>query len=231
MLNRMVPGVADQDDPLYTIPTEYIGNPIEPNYFCRAWNSKRNKYCRARAGHNTDHVGVGRCGIHSGNMPIESGRYSIYAKERLKDVLENLDQETEEEKLNILDDAQLIRALGVDFLNRHQEILEALIQWNRDEAQEAVALKRKPRPQRLPELHKVAEVIEKAANIVDKIVKQRQAEGISKSDFGRLMKFMGSSVESRIRELEESKKIAPNDADVLLTAIRNDWKTAKVRRK
>jgi hypothetical protein len=38
----------------------------EPDYFCQAYNAKRFKYCKARAGSGTDHLGTGRCSIHGG---------------------------------------------------------------------------------------------------------------------------------------------------------------------
>jgi hypothetical protein len=50
-----------------TIPTQFVGK-LEPNYYCRGWNAKREKYCRHRAGHGTDHNGVGRCSFHGGNI-------------------------------------------------------------------------------------------------------------------------------------------------------------------
>lgn len=47
------------------VPDTYVGK-LEPNYYCRGWNAKRQKYCRQRAGQKTDHVGVGRCKHHGG---------------------------------------------------------------------------------------------------------------------------------------------------------------------
>jgi hypothetical protein len=46
-------------------PGRFIGK-LEPNYYCRGWNSKRVKYCRARAGHSTAHPQQGRCSKHGG---------------------------------------------------------------------------------------------------------------------------------------------------------------------
>ena len=47
------------------VPATYVG-PLEPKYYCLAWNRKRLKYCRSRAGARTGHVGVGRCWVHDG---------------------------------------------------------------------------------------------------------------------------------------------------------------------
>jgi hypothetical protein len=59
-----VPGVHLVVHPTY-VPDSFQGK-LEPNDFCRAWNSKRLKYCRSRAGWGTTHVGSGRCRIHDG---------------------------------------------------------------------------------------------------------------------------------------------------------------------
>lgn len=48
------------------VPAEFVGFPIAPNQFCRFWNQKRAKYCRARAGWGTRHKRVGRCKKHDG---------------------------------------------------------------------------------------------------------------------------------------------------------------------
>jgi hypothetical protein len=55
------------------IPSTFVGK-LEPNYYCRAWNEKRKKYCRARAGcPGTDHPGEGRCKHHDGGARVAQG--------------------------------------------------------------------------------------------------------------------------------------------------------------
>jgi hypothetical protein len=43
------------------VPTTHEGK-LEPNYYCRAWNAKRLKYCRNRAGAGTDTRAAGAAG-------------------------------------------------------------------------------------------------------------------------------------------------------------------------
>jgi hypothetical protein len=50
---------------LEELPTTYVGK-LESNYYCRAWNVKRQKYCGSRAGFGTNHPGSGRCKLHGG---------------------------------------------------------------------------------------------------------------------------------------------------------------------
>lgn len=68
------------DEPHDRVPIKFEGNPIPPNKYCRAWNSKemRQKYCRNPAGRGTDHPGVGRCKQHFGNVPVTHGMRSRY---------------------------------------------------------------------------------------------------------------------------------------------------------
>lgn len=229
MMNSMVPGHAPET-PEYELPTEYIGNPIESNFFCRAWNPRRNKYCRARAGQGTDHVGNGRCRVHSGSMPITHGRYSNYVTSELQDIVDQLESEDDDEKLDVTSDGVLARAIAVRFVKRYDDILSAMIAWNSKEYADASAEKRKPYPQRLPELHDVVSVLEKAAKIVDLTNKQRQAKSVPHREFLRVMRQMALSVESRISEFEEDHKLSPADANTLKEGIREDWKTLRIRK-
>jgi hypothetical protein len=68
------------------VPDKYEGK-LEPNYYCRGWNAKREKYCRSLAGMGTDHPGVGRCKFHDGggDARVKTGlhrRYQFKTKKR-----------------------------------------------------------------------------------------------------------------------------------------------------
>jgi len=58
-----------------SVPETFAGK-LEPNYYCRAWNPRRLKYCRAHAGAGTNHPGVGRCRHHDGggDQKLRHGR-------------------------------------------------------------------------------------------------------------------------------------------------------------
>lgn len=229
--NMMVPGVAPQDDPHYNIPVEYIGNPIEPNFFCRAWNPKRNKYCRARAGQGTDHSGEGRCRVHSGNAPITHGKFSNVVRGELRDLLDHFEDQDDDEKLDLTSHGNLATAVAVNYANKYEAFVDALIAWNKKEAQDALLDERKPKFMNIPKLEDVVGALEKAANIIDKEKKQRQAGSIPAKEFNRVIKQMAKSVSDRIREFEESNKIAVNDAEELLDKVREDWREIRTRKR
>ncbi|CAA9573805.1 MAG: hypothetical protein AVDCRST_MAG86-1957 [uncultured Truepera sp.] len=108
------------------VPTAYEGK-LEPNYYCRGWNEKRQKYCKIRAGAGTDHKGSGRCKSHGGNSVVTSGRYSGIARPSIKEKLEQF--EADADPLNLLPEVQLLRALILDFVNRYDESTDALVAW------------------------------------------------------------------------------------------------------
>lgn len=112
------------------VPAEYAGK-LEPNYYCRAWNAKREKYCRARAGAGTDHPGVGRCRHHEGR-PIVHGMRSQTPihNERIADLVQQFAAQTPAEKLNIFPELDLARALLYDWVGRFEEYSEALLAWH-----------------------------------------------------------------------------------------------------
>lgn len=112
------------------VPATYRGK-LEANYYCRAWNEKRQKYCKSPAGTGTDHPGRGRCKIHGGlqegDTRLKHGRYSDIRNTELAALVEQL--RADPDPYNVLDDLVLARALVKDFVNRYAEFAPALIAW------------------------------------------------------------------------------------------------------
>lgn len=111
------------------VPATHEGT-IEPNYYCRGWNSKRQKYCRKIAGSGTAHLGIGRCSFHSGNMPIKHGMSSRYVlhRSRVGELLEQFAAETD--PLDITRELALARALLHDWVERYEVNRDALLAWH-----------------------------------------------------------------------------------------------------
>lgn len=89
---------------------------LPPNYYCRGWNSRRLKYCRARAGAGTDHPGVGRCKNHAGSSPVKHGFYRSIDAPRIRELMDQFEQHPD--PLNVLEDLNLVRALTRDYVER-----------------------------------------------------------------------------------------------------------------
>lgn len=111
----------------HDVPAKYVGK-LEPNYYCRAWNEKRQKYCRQRSGAGTDHKGEGRCRHHKGNAPVKHGRYSRIKRPRIRELLD--DFENDPAPLDLLPEVKLLRALVLDFIERWDELTELTFRWH-----------------------------------------------------------------------------------------------------
>lgn len=211
----------------YKVPEKFEGKSLPWNYYCRAWNGKREKYCNARAGQGTDHLGSGRCKNHGGSTPYITGRYAEVPRGKVADHLERLEMETEEEQLNILPEARMLRAVLADYIERFDEFRDAIIAYNDDEMLGAQIERRKPVMIRVPDLAEVGKLLEGVANIVDKVHKQRQANAISRKDFFRLMGAMALIVNKRIDEIE--KLIGQDRAEKVKKSIQEDWKKIQLQ--
>jgi hypothetical protein len=92
----MKPGAMVRASDDKTIPAKF-GPEIPPNYYCRGRNTKRQKYCKARAGYRTDHVGIGRCWIHGGANQnadrMKSGKHARIAIPAVRDAIEKAAKE------------------------------------------------------------------------------------------------------------------------------------------
>lgn len=111
------------------LPSKHIGT-IAPNYYCRGWNPKRLKYCKARAGFGTNHPGTGRCKNHGGNNLVTHGqtrRYELHNAPRLQALIQQYVDDPE--PLNVAQELAVARALMHDFLDRYAMFVEAITAW------------------------------------------------------------------------------------------------------
>ncbi|WP_158680068.1 hypothetical protein [Deinococcus sp. NW-56] len=105
-------------------------DPTEGGKYCGSGlRGKPGRHCRQPAGAGTDHLGEGRCKLHGGLTPIRHGRYSsLTTRPRLRELLDRL--EGDPDPLNLLPELQLLRALVLDFIERYDEMSQALIAWH-----------------------------------------------------------------------------------------------------
>lgn len=193
---------ADIDTyPTYVPPPEvgYIGT-LEPNFYCRGWNSKRQKYCKQRSGHNTDHTGQGRCKWHGKGGTLKHGKYSKVVRTSLREHLEVIQREGGD-RTDLSDEVDMLRAITADFIDNYDQTLAALIEWNQQDAIEARQFGRKPRPTKIPDLATVAMLLKDIVDAADKMHKQRHRDAIPKKDFFRIQETQGEIVRNRLREL------------------------------
>ena len=161
--------------------------------------------CTLRAGWGTDHVGDGRCKLHGGKSPRKSGRYSKVPSRAVREIIAELEAEPLEQQLDVLPEARMIRALAQDYIARFNELKDALLDWNDQESVDAALEERKPKPQRMPDLHEAASLLEAASRVVEKIHKREAQNAISRNDFYRVMGEMGRIVDSLVDDQETGR--------------------------
>lgn len=189
---------------------EFVGT-LEPNWYCRGWNQNRSKYCKARAGANTDHLGVGRCFRHGGATPIRNGRYSKIKRQELRHLIEEL--ENDPDPLDMFPELATARALFMDWVNRYDVFIEALLAWHGSFTEEGQAAEengeapvaRKPRQVLdISDGYRLLDLIRKTVASIEKIASEN---AISRPELLRVMTEMGRVVESVVADESQLEKI------------------------
>lgn len=173
------PPLGDPND--RRIPNAGYEGKLTPNYYCRGWNAKRQKYCKSRAGFRTDHLGEGRCNRHGGSTPIKSGRYTRLSTIRVRELVE--EHINDEHPLDLLHELSLARALLQDYIERSAE----------DENAEPLA--------------ESIRLVERIARIVDTMERIRAQNAVTPAELNRLMLNMGLVVRQFVADDDACKKI------------------------
>ena len=168
--------------------------------------------CQQPAGFGTDHVGQGRCKFHGGASPIRHGRYSAIERPELAALIERY--EGDPDPLDLIPELATMRALFDGFVSRYDELVEALMEWNAEEYQDASDARRKPRPQRIPPLESVAKLLSEITKIVKRIEDIRAQNAVSRPALFRILREMGAVVR-RHNDIEDPAR--------RLKAIEDDW--------
>jgi len=157
-----------------TIPARYEGK-LEPNYYCRGWNAKRDKYCRNRAGSGTKHTGVGRCAKHGG---VKDGDRRVTTGERSETVTTSLAELIATERarpdpLDLSGELATLRAL-------HASLLAA----SGDS----------------PDRDASKSLLEAIGRMVERVERIRSQNAISRPELNRIMHEMWRAVDGRITD-------------------------------
>lgn len=228
-MGAIVIPAGQENDPNYYVPPYDRSIELQPNFFCRARNVKREKYCRARSGQGTDHLGQGRCKNHGGSVPITHGRYSEVTRDSLGEHIERLELEDEKDKLDILPEATMLRGIVLESLEKWKEYRDAMIAWNAAEQDESQAEERRPKFMRVPELSELGDMVKKTAEIVNMVHKQRSANAISMTDFLKLMGIMAETV-VKMTEKHLKNRIPQQKIDEFLDDLQKEWRSIKMKK-
>lgn len=170
----------------------------------RTAKSTGGKPCRKPAGWGTDTPGSGPCRIHRGR-PIKHGRYSKIQRPRIQQLMNELAQDPD--PFNLEPEARLIRALALDFCERYDELVEALLEWNAHEFEDGRVDQRKPRPQRIPDYHDVAQLAEMVSRVIERAQKVKDKSALSLETLSRVMEAMGATVARHVKDPDTLRAI------------------------
>lgn len=163
----------------------------------------KGKTCKQPAGARTKHLGVGRCSRHGGNATVKHGWYSAITHARIAGVLDELGK-MEMNVMDLVPEANLLRAMTIDFVNQYDEFVEALLAWYADPAANQ-------RPRKIMDISDASHLIESISRIVHRM-HQIQSEGsISLDTFRRVTEHMGIIVAQHVPD------------PVVLNAIETAW--------
>lgn len=150
-----------------------------------------------------------RCRFHGGLSPrgveggsYRHGRYSKYTREALGELVAEF--EADDRPLDTSDEIALMRALLADFTSRYEEIREALLAWNVEEARKG----RAARPARVPELLDALPLLDAISRATKRERDTRVATGVSREALARIVTAMREVVSSVCDEADADEILA-----------------------
>jgi hypothetical protein len=164
------------------VPKAFQGK-LEPNYYCRGWNAKSRKYCRAVAGAKTTHPGVGRCkfhgGLQEGDGRVTNGARSMVKSSTLRELIEAEKGRTD--PLDLTEELQILRALRQQLLTGEDV--------NADAAQK---------------------LLDGAGRMVERIERIRSQNAISRPELNRIMQELWRAVDGFVTDDAIKQQIREN---------------------
>lgn len=156
-------------------------NAVKPN----GWK------CQLPAGSQTDHPGTGKCWIHADPDRADTiYRYRGIRQKTVRDRLRQM-QAVERDVLNLVPDIQLVRAMVIDYVERYEELAEAILHWYKTGKQ---------RPSAVPDLGEAIKALEMISRMVERVHRINATGAISIDTFRRILEQMGIIVARHVAD-------------------------------
>jgi hypothetical protein len=164
--------------------------------------------CRLAAGAKTDHPGQGRCHLHGGKTPVRTGRYSTIKRESVQSRLAEL-KTNDRDPMNLADEVLLLRALTIDYIERYDAFMPALIAWH----DSYIDLRKtpNPKPTQIVDVADAGRLLEMISRVVERMHKMRETSSVTVAAVRHLMDQMGLVLTKHVQDGE------------VLDAITRDW--------
>ncbi|AFZ67000.1 hypothetical protein [Deinococcus peraridilitoris] len=227
----------------------YGGSPL-----CGAKLRGKEATCRNAAGFKTDHPSQGKCYLHGGKTPVKHGRYSLLKHARLRELLEQAEQDPD--PLDLTQDVLLMRAVVHDYLDRHGLVTDAILAWHASfnhafesdmrEWRKAFAEwieecqhlgyeegeppelplpeKYAPKPRQVPDIAGVVGLLGQVGAMADRIQKHKQQQSLSMAAVNHLLEQFAVEVLHATQEVISD----PATRTKLLENVERRWATIPV---
>src|SRR5436853_2892956 len=153
------------------------------------------KLCKQPAGWMTSHPGQGRCKWHGGassKSHLVHGRYSNLKNRRVAEIFEEL-AEHDTAILDLTPEIHLLRAMTVDFINRHDDFVEALMAWYADPDTNQ-------RPRRAMDISDCVSLVEAISRVAYRMHQIQSEVSITLDTFRRVTERMGVIVAQQVAD-------------------------------
>lgn len=169
--------------------------------------------CKHPAGWGTDHVGEGRCKLHGGSSPVKHGRYSKIRRPRIKELLEQLEHDPD--PMDLLPEVVLLRSLVIDYVERYDELTEALLGWHKSWGKKDETAK----PRQMLDILSASRFIADIGGLVERIQKQKDARVITLAQVNQVVAQLGVDVvNAALEQIPDASQRA-----ALLDAVEAHW--------
>ena len=147
--------------------------------------------CQLTAGFQTDHPGTGACWIHAEPDRADTiYRYRGIKQQTVRKRLRQM-QAVERDVLNLVPDIQLVRAMVIDYVERYEDLSEAILHWYKTGKQ---------RPSNVPDLGEAIKSLEIISRMVERVHRINSTGAISIDTFRRILEQMGIIVARHVRD-------------------------------
>lgn len=170
--------------------------------FCNRPRAHGRGPCKNYAGFRTDHPGEGPCFKHQGGRRtnLKHGRYSIIQHRRVVEAMDQLIA-IQDNALDLVPEITLLRALLIDYINRYDEFVEALMTWY---AQPDV----KSRPRRILDITDASGLVNTISQVVHRLHQINSEGAISLATFQRVTEHMGIIVARYVKDEKTLEQIS-----------------------
>ena len=170
---------------------------VQPDTHCNG-RKRDGTLCKSPAGARTDHPGQGRCSWHGGKAANHGSRALVHGwasqvqHTRVSEILDQI-AKIDHDAMDLVPELNLLRAMTVDWINRYDVFVDALMAWYEDPESNS-------KPRRILDITDAASLVESISRVAQRL-HQIQSEGsISMETFKRVTENMGMIVARYVKD-------------------------------